>query len=193
MKIEFDVDIDFPDREVMLKTVDCVYALASNKKQSHPTGVYFQEIPFDPLTKNATIDYKEAEELGYFKLDFLSASVYEDVRDEEHLQALMKTKPMWELLEEEDVVKQLFHVADYGWLLRKKKPTSVLQLAMLLAIIRPAKKHLQDFTWDDIEKTVWDKPTSGEYYFKKAHAISYAVAVVVQLNLIVEQAISGEK
>ena len=35
-------------------------------------------------------------------------------------------------------------------------------------------------------KEVWTKPSNGDYYFKKAHAISYAVAVVVHMNLICE-------
>ena len=34
---------------------------------------------------------------------------------------------------------------------------------------------------------VWTKPTDGEYYFKKAHAVSYAVAVVVHMNLLCEK------
>jgi hypothetical protein len=33
---------------------------------------------------------------------------------------------------------------------------------------------------------VWTKPTGEEYYFKKAHAMAYAVAIVVQMNLICE-------
>jgi len=34
---------------------------------------------------------------------------------------------------------------------------------------------------------VWTKPSSDEYFFKKSHATAYAVAVVVQMNLICEQ------
>jgi hypothetical protein len=36
-------------------------------------------------------------------------------------------------------------------------------------------------------KEVWTKPSDGSYYFKKAHAVAYAHAVVVQINLICEQ------
>ena len=32
-----------------------------------------------------------------------------------------------------------------------------------------------------------------DYVFKKAHAISYATSIVVQLNLLVEQATAGEE
>ena len=36
-------------------------------------------------------------------------------------------------------------------------------------------------------KEVWIKPKDGEYYFKKAHAVAYAVGVVVHMNLLCEQ------
>ena len=55
-----------------------------------------------------------------------------------------------------------------------------------MAIIRPAKRHLQDDDWQTILSQVWIKPDDGEYYFKKAHAFGYAVAVVVHMNLICE-------
>jgi DNA polymerase III alpha subunit len=70
--------------------------------------------------------------------------------------------------------------------LKQLKPTSVEQLAATLAIIRPAKRHLADKDWQTIMKEVWIKPTNGEYYFKKAHAVSYAIACVVHMNLICE-------
>jgi len=60
-------------------------------------------------------------------------------------------------------------------------------LAATLAIIRPAKRHLASKDWETIMKEVWIKPTNGEYYFKKAHAVSYAMACVVHMNLLCEQ------
>ena len=38
--------------------------------------------------------------------------------------------------------------------------------------------------WKDIMKEVWNKPADGSYFFKKSHAIAYAQAIVVQMNLI---------
>ena len=61
------------------------------------------------------------------------------------------------------------------------------RLAATLAIIRPAKRHLATEQWSHIMEHVWTKPTDGSYYFKKAHAVSYAVAVVVHMNLLCEQ------
>jgi hypothetical protein len=53
-----------------------------------------------------------------------------------------------------------------------------------LAIIRPAKRQLMYKDWIDITKDVWSKPTDGSYFFKKSHAVAYAQAIVVQMNLI---------
>ena len=39
--------------------------------------------------------------------------------------------------------------------------------------------------WQDIMKEVWVRPSDGSYFFKKSHAYSYAMAIIVQLNKIV--------
>ena len=67
------------------------------------------------------------------------------------------------------------------------KPKSVIELAEVLAVIRPAKRHLLDQVPEVIKAEVWKKPTDDSYYFKKAHAVAYAVSIVVQLNLFCEQ------
>jgi len=64
---------------------------------------------------------------------------------------------------------------------------TIPRLAMFLAIIRPAKRHLVGKTWKEVAETVWDKPDDDTYYFKKAHSISYSQLVVVNMNLIEEQ------
>ena len=76
---------------------------------------------------------------------------------------------------------------NHGDVLRILQPKNIEQLAAVLAIIRPAKRHLVNESWDTILKEVWTKPEDGSYYFKKAHAVSYAVACVVHMNLLVEQ------
>ena len=116
-------------------------------------------------------------------------SIYKDVKDETHLISLMRKEPLWELLEHKDFVDQLFHLSGHDSLLKQLNPTSVEQLAATLAIIRPAKRHLQDKGWPTIMKEVWVKPINDNkaYYFKKAHAVSYAMAVIVHMNLMCEQ------
>lgn len=189
MKINFDVDIDMANRDNFLSLVNHTPACIEKDKNftKHNTGVYFQPIPKFPLEGHSTIDHKKAEEDGWFKVDFLNNSVYTDIKDEAHLIKLLNTPPLWELLQHEEIASQLYHVSNYINILKTYKPNSIEQLAMILAIIRPAKKHLMNKTFDEIVKTVWIKPTDGEYYFKKAHAIAFASAIVVQLNLICEK------
>ena len=57
----------------------------------------------------------------------------------------------------------------------------------MLAIIRPAKRYLLKCDWQKIMNEVWLKPKDGAYYFKKAHAFSYAMAVIVHMNLLCEK------
>jgi len=188
MKIDFDVDIDMANREDLLQHIKHVPAsiCKNGEYTKHNTGVYLQKIPFFPLEGYSTIDHKQAEEKGWFKLDVLNNNIYKDIQDETHLDKLLNTEPMWELLEHAEVVEQLYHINNYADVVKSYKPASVEQLAMILAIIRPGKKHLMGKSFDEIAQTVWDKPVSDEYYFKKAHAIAFATAIVVQLNLICE-------
>jgi hypothetical protein len=184
-----DIDIDFSDRSKILSIIQHVAASRLNQGElvTHNTGIYVQDIPKNPVTNLSTIDFNEADDRGYFKIDLLNVSVYKDVRDEEHLISLMNQEPLWDLLLQDDFVNMLFHLNGYGNVLRKMQPTSIEQLAAVLAMIRPAKKHLVGESWETVMKEVWVKPSSGEYYFKHSHAIAYAVAIVVQMNLICEK------
>lgn len=190
-KIDFDVDIDMANREDFLRLVNHTPASIKNNDGTHSkhnTGVYFQTIPSFPLEGFSSIEYETAEEDGWFKVDVLNNGIYKDVRDESHLTELMNIEPLWDLLEHEEFVSQLFHISNYSNILVQYKPTSVEQLAMILAIIRPGKKQLIGKSWNEITKQVWVKPSDGSYYFKHSHAIAYAVAIVVQMNLICEKA-----
>jgi len=184
-----DIDIDFADRQKVLDVVDHIKASRSenNKLVPHNTGIYPHEIPANPISNFSTLDYKEAEERGYFKVDFLNVSLYKEISSEEHLKNLMETEPLWDLLQQEEFTNLLFQLNGHGAILKKTCPTSVEELAAVLAIIRPAKRHLIGESWTTIMKEVWIPPETGEYYFKKAHAVAYAVAIVVQMNLICEK------
>lgn len=185
-----DIDIDFADRSRILEIIKHVPASIKDENgtfKKHNSGVYCTAIPYNPLTGAASIDYKEAEERGYFKIDFLNAGVYKDIRDEEHLNYLMKQEPLWDLLLQDEFVNLLFHLNGHGDVLRKTCPTSVEQLSAVLAMIRPAKRYLIGKDWTTIMKEVWTIPTTNEYFFKKSHATAYAMAIVVQMNLICER------
>ena len=183
-----DIDIDFLDRTDALNVLKHVPAAIEDNGtfKKHNTGVYCTSIPYNPLSGMSTIDYKQAEERGYFKIDFLNVSVYEKVKDRQHLKTLMEAEPLWDLLLQDDFTDLLFHVNGHGSLLKQMKPSSIEELAMCLALIRPAKRHLIGKDWTEIGQTIWTKPDNGEYYFKKAHAIAYAHVIVVQMNLICE-------
>ena len=180
-----DIDIDFADRKKVLDLFQHVPACIEAGKR-HNTGVYFHEMPQDPITGLSTVDYKTAEDMGYFKIDCLNVSIYKNVKSEQHLLELMDKEPLWELLEHKDFVDQVFHISGHHKLLQQLKPTNIEQLSAVLAIIRPAKRYLANENWNTIMHNVWTKPADGEYYFKKAHAVAYAVSVVVHMNLLCE-------
>lgn len=180
-----DIDIDFADRNHILEKIE--YRIATiDETKKHNTGIYVTEIPHNVINNFATVNYKEAEERGYFKLDFLNVSIYKDVKDEEHLIRLMEKEPLWELLEHKEFVDLLFHLSGHSEICIKLKPKNIEQLAAVLAIIRPAKRYLLNEDWSTILSEVWTKPVDNKYFFKKAHAISYAVAITVHMNLICE-------
>jgi DNA polymerase III alpha subunit len=184
-----DIDIDFADRKLALDKIKHIVASIEENGtfKKHNTGIYCTSIPYNPITKLSTINYKEAEDRGYFKLDFLNVSVYEKVKNRAHLTKLMETEPLWDLLLEDDFVNNLFHVNGHGSILRQMKPGSIEQLAAVLAMIRPAKRYLIGKDWDLVMTEIWTKPENDEYYFKKAHAVAYAHVIVVQMNLICEE------
>jgi len=188
-----DIDIDLKNREDVLSKLQHISAsIITNTVKKHNTGVYFHNIPHDPSTNLSTISYKEAEDLGYFKIDLLNVNIYEHVKNEAHLNTLLKRVPDWDLLVHKEIVQQLFHIHDHYDIVAQMQPRSIDQLAMVLAIIRPAKRNLLGQQWLTIEKQVWLKPNDNSYYFKKSHAISYAYAIIVQLNSLCELAESAD-
>jgi hypothetical protein len=184
-----DIDIDFFDRDSALKLFKHNVASRDDggKLVKHNTGVYFHEVPLDAVTGLCSIPYSLAEDLGYFKIDFLNVGIYKGVRDENHLIQLMDQEPLWDLLEDDDFNSLLFHINGHGNILRQMKPRSIEQLAAVLAMIRPAKRYLIGKDWKTVMNEVWLKPDNEEYFFKKSHATAYAVAITVQMNLICEQ------
>lgn len=184
-----DIDIDFVDRDQALELFK--HKVASRKEEDklvkHNTGVYFHKVPIDIKTGYCAVPYEEAEEHGFFKIDFLNVGIYKGVQNEDHLIRLMNTEPLWDLLEDDNFSSLLFHVNGHGEILRQMKPQSIEQLAAVLALIRPAKRYLVGKDWREVLKEVWIKPSGDEYYFKKSHATAYAVAIIVQMNLICEQ------
>ena len=186
-KVTTDIDIDFADRDLALSSLMSVPASMESRNEivRHPTGVYFQNIPTDPFSSYASLNYEEAAERGYFKIDFLNNSIYEGVRDEDHLLELM-AEPDWEMFEDETVVSMLAHIHSSLGIVRAIRPRSVDDLAVILALQRPGKRHLLGRPRAEIDAEIW-KPNQDGFVFKRAHAIAYAVSIVVQFNLLMEQ------
>jgi hypothetical protein len=186
MKFNSDIDIDFADRSEILRHIKHIPAAMRkvNPIRKHATGVYVSDIPYDALNDMANLDYKEAEDRGYVKLDLLNVHVYEQVRDEQHLVELMQD-PDWSKLNDKAFVEKLIHLSNHYNIIQKmpEPVNSIPRLAMLLAVIRPAKKHLIGRTWREVGLTVWDKADDG-YGFKRSHSCAYAHLVVVHMNLL---------
>ena len=182
-----DVDIDFFDRDGVLKLFKHTpAAIIKDKKEieKHKTGVYFHAVPEHPLTGYSTLDYKQAEKRGYFKIDCLNVNIYKHVKSEDELVELMIQEPDWDMLSNNATVDMLFHLNGHYNIVSKLKPKTIEQLAAVLAIIRPAKRYLLNADWETITKEVWTKPSDGSYFFKKSHAVAYAQAIVVQMNIL---------
>jgi hypothetical protein len=188
MKFQSDIDIDFGNRDEILKHIKHIPAAMRNAKpmRKHATGVHVTDVPYDALNNMANIDYTQAENRGYLKIDLLNVHVYSQVRDEEHLIELMR-EPDWNMLKDRQTVEKLIHLSNhYNSMQRMPEPIdSIPRLAMFLAVIRPAKKHLIGQTWKNVAESVWEKE-SGEYHFKKSHSVAYANLVVVHMNLLSE-------
>lgn len=197
MKFKFssDIDIDFGDRTQALTLLKHIPAsiLRDDTLVKHNTGVYVTDIPTDPFANIASLDYKVAEDRGYTKLDFLNVSLYTQIKSEQHLIELMSREPEWDRLYEQDFCSNLIHIGNhYDTLVKMPEAVNTIaRMAMLLAIIRPGKRHLVGRTWKEVGDTVWEKPKDDSYYFKRSHSVAYAHLVVVNMNLLSDSTDQG--
>lgn len=187
--MSFDVDIDTPpnlDPLSLFPNWVRASIVKNEKLGPHPCGVFPQAIARDPVTGLAAVPYEMAEELGYFKLDFLHLTVYRHFDSRAEIEELLEIEPNWDLLLDERNVEKLFQLSKHGELLKKLQPRSIEELADVLALIRPGKQELLPFYITEREACrvlLYMKDDSG-YSFKKSHSISYALVIVLQLHLI---------
>lgn len=185
MKIP-DIDIDTIDRNKILDVLPHIPAskINNNKITKHNVGVYFQDIPFEIETGFSSINFKEAENLGYFKIDILNNSVYNEIQNEDQLNELLLQEPVWEMLQIKEVCEKIAHIGNHFDVVSKIKPKSIEELAIILALIRPGKRYLLNKPMNVIKNEIWSKPIDGSYYFSRAHSIAYATSITVQMNKI---------
>ena len=182
-----DIDIDFADRDQILKLIQATPArqLHQGQARRHNSGVYVTDIPIDPVNHCASIDYETAEQLGYFKIDLLNMTVYQLIEDPEHYQQVLDQDPPWtRLWTDSEWAQQLVHIGNYTELLKSMRPDSIPRMAAFISIIRPGKAHLQNQPWDQVFASVWDSDDSRGFVFKKSHALSYSVLVALHMNLL---------
>ena len=179
-----DIDIDFANRDTVLKLIQHTPARQSNGRK-HNSGVYVTNIPQDCFNGCAALDYETAEQRGYFKLDFLNMSVYQLIQSPDHYATMLAAAPTWDRIWNDTAwAKQLVHVGNYADLLASMRPDSIPKMAAFISIIRPGKAHLQTRPWAEVFESVWDGDDNRGYTFKKAHALSYAMLVTLHMNLI---------
>jgi len=189
--IDFDVDIDTASSFNPLDH----FPTAINGSQindgvikKHNSGVYFQKIHKDKITGLSAIPFKEAEKLGYFKMDFLHLTLLDHFTSKEEIRELIKIPPDWSLLEDQENVERMSQIHRHFDIVYKIKPKSVNDISDIIALIRPGKRMLVDAYVQNKEitrKELYKRPEdSSKYYFKQSHAIAYALNIVLQLHLL---------
>jgi hypothetical protein len=183
--IDIDVPSDFDPLEVFPGVVRASRVL-NEDLAPHPCGYYFQNIPVDPETELSAIPFKEAEKVGFTKIDFLHLHVYDDFQNQNEIRALLKIEPNWsELLARKEIVETLFQLSKHWKTVDLIKPDSLPVVADIMALIRPGKKHLiRGYARGEVSPDDIYSPDAKGYVFKKSHAYGYAHVVKLQLNLI---------
>lgn len=186
-----DIDIDFRTNFDPLEYFpNAVRAsmVDKNDLRKHPAGAYLQAMPKDEITGLAAIPYKQAEEIGYFKIDFLHLTLLDIFESKAEIRALIKKEPDWSLLEDREIVEKLFQIHRQFATVYTIKPTSIQELADTIALIRPGKKFMTQLyvtNREEVRAELYKKPDDPtKYYFKRSHALAYALNIVLQLHLI---------
>jgi len=186
MDIDLDFKPSFDPRTVFSQAVPASM-VRDDDLAKHPCGHYFQNIAVDDVTGWAAIPYEEAEVMGYFKIDFLHLSTLDYFESKREIRALLKREPDWSLLLDEVHVAKLFQISKHHSIISQVKPQSIQELADIVALIRPNKRHLLADYKKNKTKTrplLYRQGSDDKSSFKRSHAIAYAMTIVLQLHLI---------
>lgn len=184
MDIDIDLKSDFKLERIFPNAIPAS-TVEKDELKRHLVGAYFQTIPKDPITNLAAIPYEQAEELGYLKIDFLNLSLLSHFASKEEVLYFARKEPNWKLLESRKFVEQLFHISKHYDIVQKVKPKSILELADILALIRPGKTILLDKYLKNkklARKELYTKRQVSD--LRKSHAIAYAINIVINMNLL---------
>lgn len=185
-----DIDIDFQstfDPTAYIKEAIPASMVKKGELSKHPCGYYFQTIPVDSVTGLAAIPYDRAADFGYFKIDFLHLSLLDNFSSKQEIRDLLKIDPDWSLLTDPTVVPKLFQLHRNHTLLAKVRPQSVQEIADCIALIRPGKRdYIEPYLLDrkKVRPYLYRQECDDKSSFKRSHAISYSLTVILQLHLI---------
>lgn len=185
-----DIDIDFPTsfdvKELFPQSVKAIM-VNDNEIKKHPCGAYFQNMPVDDVTGMAAIPYDKAPDYGYSKIDFLHLSILDGFSSKTEIREMLKKEPDWSLMLREDIVEQLFQLKKHYEIISKIRPKSVVEIADIIALIRPEKRNLLKDYLSNREKTrpkLYRQKDDDKSSFKLSHALAYAHVVVLQLHVL---------
>lgn len=186
MKVgDIDIDVKSHTDKDKYGVRAIIYDPEKKEVRPHPSGYYYDDnIPVDKITGNASIDHKEAESLGYQKVDLLTNTAYDSFKTKQEVLDCINREPDWNLLKDESFVKHLPHIGNHFDLVNQISPISIDELADVLALIRPGKKHLLEAYLKNKERTrlnLYRKPKKG-FYFKRSHSIAYSIQIVCLMN-----------
>jgi hypothetical protein len=162
-----------------------VYNEETHRILPHPSGVYLEPVPIDPVTGLCAFDYKYGDEVGFSKVDILTNKAYDIFKTKTEVLRAAEAEPDWNWLMDELFVQRLPHIANHYETVVKIQPTNVEELADMIALIRPAKIGLiPQYRKNQVavRKRLYSRPLDGTAYFKKSHAIAYAIMIVAVMN-----------
>lgn len=203
-----DLDLDIPSTQSENIRNGLVRGSVLNERgefQPHPAGVYFyKSIP--SYEGMAVLDYKIMEEKEYQKIDILNNTYLDDITADElaeFVEMIDNDDIDWKALWEYDEPYQL---SKYPGILREFKVESVMDIAIVMAIIRPGAlqnyekmktyihtdKLLNSKTEESkqILKETYGIPVfaeqfkklgkdDGKYRYKKPHAVGYSYVLLI--------------
>ena len=107
MDIDIDVSPDVDVEALFPKAIPASTIEKGNIKK-HLVGYYFQRAPVDSLTGVCAVNYKDTEEFGLYKIDFLVVNLLQHFESKEEMRRMQREEPNWDLLLDREVVEQLF-------------------------------------------------------------------------------------
>lgn len=186
--MNFDIDIDVQSKTNREKYGVCasIYNKDLEKFLPHPSGIYLDTVPVDTMTGRCSISYDDPKCESFLKVDLLNNTIYDGFATKEDVLTAANEPVDWSLFMQQSVVERLPHLSKHFDVVQKVEPTHIEDLADILALIRPGKIELLDeylyYNRQQVRRKLYKRPLNGGMYFKKSHAIAYAVSIIVFLH-----------